>query len=40
MGDVLNLLDQAHSPKEPYIYYQGNYDLVRACQIFCVNELS
>jgi transposase InsO family protein len=28
LGNVLELLDQTHSPKEPYIYYQGNNDLV------------
>jgi hypothetical protein len=27
-GNVLKLLDQTHSPKEPYIYCQGNNDLV------------
>jgi hypothetical protein len=27
-GNVLKLLDQTHSPKEPDIYCQGNNDLV------------
>jgi hypothetical protein len=28
MGNVPKLLYQTHSPKEPYIYCQGNNDLV------------
>jgi methyl-accepting chemotaxis protein len=30
-GNVLKLLYQTHSPKEPYIYCQGNNDLVHLC---------